>query len=686
MQYFQSSSWNSRAPQRPWQTALLVLGLILVFALWFGTRVYIFNHYQRADNPVQHPMTKIFHDMAISMDEGHALGEINVTRIMRNKEVKPTEPYPAEMKDGDEYRQFQTLDPGYGAVYWAARHIFYFIPDTLMRPVMLQLFLDAVILFALYFTFYRWGWLPGVAAGALYSLNIVFAHSAAVPWYYFWDGAVCVIAMIGILKLYRIAHDDDPPRLFLILTAILIGIALGCGVWIRSSWFIFAPILLLSCLFSKTLRPWLIYAFLAYALLAGAMVWRATTLSGELSYSTRMSWHTAFQGLGRHPNPYGFEDNDLYLFDRTQREHGLEYNLTSYAKEDDAMKEDFLALWQKDSGYIVRSISQRIFSNVFFNFNDVQQPFWNQGMLLLAFVGLLFGVWLLGELALISVLSAIMFGALNFGYGFVYYITREYAYATQMLLLFGVVVAVAGMVELARRLYNREWLNFRDTRVNPANIVFAAGAGIMMLLCIPPVQQYLTPDQAISMHWDSPDKVGFIPILGLQYQIDQMPEAERDRFIKFAKSSITKNVDGPPDPGYQFAAQHLRHVTFTNRDGKAGMFWIRQTTDDDAYQALTRATQSILGVGYDWITAFELNDPESWDGKLLKFKLLPNDLLPAERANELLIAKFANWNWELTPLEDGEYIALHTGKDCSDTRRQLSIYFSHQCGDMNGSN
>lgn len=681
MDYFRISGWRPDGALKPWQTTLLIAGLILVFGFWFATRVYTFNHFQRFDNPVVHPMTKIFHDMAISMDEGHGFGEINVSRIMRNKDAPLTEPYPAKAEAGDEYRQFQTVDPGYGAVFWAARHIFFFIPDTVQRPIMLQLFFDAVLLFMLYFTFYRWGWFPAVASGLLYSANIVFAHAAATPWYHFWDGLICAAAFIRLLWLYRAAREEEPSKTFLILNAIGVGVVLGLGVWLRSSWFIFAPILLIGCLFSKTIRPWIIYSILAYGLLSGAMVWRATELKGEFAYSTRMSWHTAMQGLARNPNNYGLEDNDLYLFTRAHDEQGVNYNLTDYSDEDSAMQKNFAELWQNDPAFVTRSIAQRIFSNIFFNFDDQQQPLWNQGMVLFALIGLMFGAWLMGELGFLAILSAIMFGAINFGYGFVYYITREYAFATQMLLLFGVVTAIAGLCEIAKRLWHRDWFNFRDPNVNPALIVFAVSAFIFLVLLVPPVQQYLTPNPKISVNWDSPNGIDVMSFLGLQNQVGELTEAQRQKFIQFAKKETTQKSPGPDETVFQYAMQHLRHVTFTNRDGHSGTFWINKKTDDDSYQVLSRASDSITGVGYEWINEFDVSNPDTWQGEVLQFKLLPNDHLPPEMLDKLLTEKFSQWNWKLQNIGDNEYRAMHIPGGCSETRKQLAQYFSHQCGD-----
>ena len=129
------------------------------------------------------------------------------------------------------------------------------------------------------------------------------------------------------------------------------------------------------------------------------------------------------------------------------------------------------------------------------------------------------------------------------------------------------------------------------------------------------------------------------------------------------------------------ARQHLRHVTFTNGDGTAGVFWIHKNTDDNAYQVLTRAAKSIAGLGYEWIKGFEIGDPETWDGKILKFKLMPNNILPQEKLDELLMQKFAHWNWQLTNIGDNTYIAKHAGGSCSATREQLKTYFTRQCGE-----
>lgn len=667
------------APQRPWRAVWAILGIMIVFALWFGTRVYVFNHFQDAAHPATHPMTRAYQEMAVSLDEGRALGEINVSRFARNRDADAGKPYPAEQKEGDVYENYRVFDPGYGLIFHAARKILYFMPDTVMRPVMLQLFLDGTLLAALFFTFLRWGWLPAVGAGILYSSSIVFALASATPWYHFWDGLFCTFAMLQLLWLYRLGQGEDEHPGFKIFLACLIGITLGCALWLRSSWFAFAPVLLIAGLCWRPMRPWLLISILVYGLFAGGMIWRATGLNDALSFSTRTSWHTAFQGLGRNPNIYGFEDNDSYLIDRAYQEDNVDYNLTDYRAQDAAMKNKYMALWEADPAYIMQSVAQRMFSNIFFNFNSDHHPFWNHGFLLLALLGVICGLWLGGEFAFFAILSGGMYLMLNFAYAFVYYITREYSVPTQMLLLFCNAIGFAGIIEFARRMWRRDWLDFRNGKVSTALIALMGIACMMVILLLPPVQKYLTPNQPVTQSWDSPLTVNLVFYYGLRAQIDQLPEQEQKRLLNFMAAETIKKSDGPDEPVYQFAEQHLRHVIFTNQDGKSWIFWLSKNTDRDSYEALTRSARSIAGLGFDWIQGFEVVNPESWDGKLLQFKLLPNPLLDPAQEDALLQQKFKNWNWKLTQTGDREYMAEHSGAGCPESRRQLNVYFDFGC-------
>lgn len=667
-------------PAGPWQKLPYVASLIIVLSVFLYLRIYTYTSFQHLDYTSTHPMTRVYQEMAVSMKEGHALGEINLDRFSRSKMGKPGEVYPIQAEKGDRYCQFKSLDPGYGAVFYAARELFKFTADNAARPVYLQMFVDLFLVLALYATFYRWGFLPAVAASTLYSLNVIFALASATPWYHFWDGSFFAFSMLGLLWLYRLAKQENPPNNLIAILAVAIGLLLGANVWIRSSWFIFAPMMMGLCLFSKTLRPWLLAIFISFALLAGGMVVRSTTLSGHFAYSTRMSWHTAFQALGRAPNKYGFEDSDLHLQERAKNVYGIDFNLCDYSQQDNAMKTDYMALMKEDPGYVAQSFVQRLFSNIFFNFNHGGNPFWNSGMLALAWLGLLFALWQRGEHAFFISLSAAMYFLINGSYALVYFVQREYAYPTQMLLLFGAIAALSGVIAMAGKLLSGWWPRLVTEKLNASNLIFALTALFMMILFIPPVQKYLTPSEQMSFDWDAPEDIGIFAYLELRQEIESLTPTQKQRFIAHVhKVTDSKKPWLNNDVIFQYATDHLHHVTFTNKGGSFGTFWINRDINLDTYEALTRSTKYILGVGYEWIKVFQAKDPKTWGGEYIHFKLLPNTQLLPERVKELMTAKFNDWNWDLRQIDEDEYEAKYRGFRCSDTRVQLSQYFNHQC-------
>ncbi len=673
---FDATNPNAQA----WRKFFFALGLVIVLAGWAGTRVYLIFNFE----PMHHAMTKVFKDIAVSLDEGHKFGEVNEMRLMRNLDFSSKEVYKTDRQPGDKYCAFKTLDPGLGGIYAAANKIMFFIPDTEMRIISIQLFLDALLVIFFYLTFYRWGWIPAVFGALLYASHSVFALSADAAWYHFWDGLVATLSVLLLLWIYRL-QKDDRPKAMLITLAILLGLILGAGVWIRSSWFIFAPIMLgASAIFSKTLRPWLIYPAVIYVLFAGGMVMRATQLSGHLAYSTRMSWHTAFQALGHYPNQYALEDDDLYLFERSHQEDHINYNFCDYSQEDQVMKQKYQALWHDNPGYIVHSIAQRMFASIFGNFSDQNFVFWDHYILFAAWAGLMFGLWLGGDMQVLALLAAMMYVLINTAYSFVYYIHREYSYPTQMMNIFGSAVAVAGLCELVRRAIRRDWPKWDKDKIQPVNIGLLFSAIVAVVLFFPPVQQYFTPNPVITVRWDTPPVIMGKAFMKLHERIDALPPAVHARLIAFMKSHTENHISGPDDPVYQYVIQNLREASFTNLDGSGGEFWFNRKVDSDTYEPLARASQSIAGVGYAEISSFDVADPATWEGKQLRIKLVPNTLLSAQRVDELMIKKFDHWNWDLRALGNGEYIGAHVHDGCSETRLQLARYFNHQCGELNG--
>jgi len=677
MQLQWQKPWDENTA-RKWRPFFFTLGLVIVMISWFGTRVYLIYNFQ----PMHHAMTKVFKDMSVSMDEGRPFGEINLSRVARNLDFSPVQVYSRAAAPGDHYCQFKILDPGLGIVYATANKAMFFIPDTEMRIVCVQLLLDALLVVFLYLTFYRWGWLPAVFAGVLYSSHSIFAMSADTAWYHFWDGMVATWSMLLLLWIYRLAKAPERMPRVIITIAILLGLVLGAGVWIRSGWFIFVPVLLGFCLFFKTLRPWIKYAFVAYLIFAAGMLWRATELSGHLAYSTRMSWHTAFQALGRYPNPYGLEDDDLYLFERSHREDGVNYSLCDYSHEDQAMKKKYMALWRSDRSFVVHSVAQRMFSSIFGNFSDQNFQFWDHYVLFAAWLGVMLGLWLGGEFQFFALGAALMYIVINVAYSLVYYIHHEYSYPTQIMNIFGATVAVAGLCKLARRAIAHDWPKMNPDKIHPAAIGLLISALLAVILFLPPVQKYFSPNLVITYRWDTPPGMMASDYTQMLARVHALPLATRDRLITFFKSHIHKKFNGPDEPLFQFAMGNLRKGTFTNQDRHVGEFWYNQKINIDTYEALARSAKSIAGLGYDWISGFDAARSETWEGNELRFKLLPNAQIPMETVDHLLIDKFAMWGWAVRPLGQGEYLAVHTQDGCSETRTQLAKYFNHQCGEL----
>lgn len=642
--------------------------------VWFGSRVYLHFHLE----PMWHPMAKAYQDMAVSLNDGAPLGEINLSRIARNKWVTPVEPYKTETLPGDQHCQYRALDPGYGMIFAAARQIFFFVPDSQMRPVLLQLFFDFLTPFLLFATFYRWGWLAAVGSVVLYSVNSVFAVSAITAWSYYWDGLTAMLSMITLLWLYRLAREKRESRWPLVMLAIVLGVILGAGVWLRNSWFVFGIALLGMAAFSKTLRPWLIVAAVAFGILAGGMAVRSTELNGYPSLSTRMVWHTAFQGMGKFANPYGMEDNDLYVFSRSYQRDGIDFNYCDYNAHDLAIQEHVKALWQTDPEFIVRGIAQRIFGNVFLNFNFGHYPLWNYGVLAFAWLGMLLAVRAGGEMRMFAVISFVMFLLMCGAYAFVYYLFRQYSTPTQGLLLFCGVCVLGALGQGIAAVRNGTWRwklpTWGRNNATAASLILGVSALGIMVLMLPPVQRYLTPNFPISLKADVKDG-DLQAAKKMEEGLASLPPAKRAQFIEFVRQKTgSTNTQA-------FVKKHLKYAVFANTDGSQIPVFFVKKTSIDAHEVLLRASQSIQGVGFAQLSAYDLNRPSSWDGSEIRFRLLENNLLPPKTVEALLQEKFTEWNWKLMQRTDGEYLAKHTGTLCSPIRRQISQYFPDQCDD-----
>ena len=666
------------------RSLVFVLGLVLVLTAWSGVRFHLlvsnlYGHF------IYHPSTTIFQDMAVTMGEGRSLGEINLTRIQRNMRLFGEENISTERRPGDIYCNFRSLDPGFGIINAAANKIFFFMPNMGMRLIALQVILDGGLAVLIFLTFYPWGWVPAVFAGVLYSLHEIFALKALTVWYHFWEGLVGTLSLLIIFWLYRLSKSVRPRTRTLMALAVSLGLTLGCGVWLRSSWIILSPILLfITAIGVKTLRPWLACALLIYALFAGGMIWRASSLSGHFTISTRMLWHTAFQALGRYANPYGLEDDDLYVSERAYQEAGINYNPCDFGAEDRVTKKDYLTLWQQDSGFILQSFVQRSFDSIFSNASDIgkftgvktvwfRDLFWDRGMLSLAWLGIVIGLWLGGEYGMFSVVSIFMYLTLNICYALVYYIDYDYAYLTQVMIVFSATGAIAGILEMIRR-YCRagSFGNLPNPRSAFAALLISLAGGFALLL--PSMHAYVTPHHAVSDHWQAASEISAMDP-SLRQRMDQLSEARRTHLLAFLKAHGAQGADAY-DLLFHYAAKNLWQSEFSNADGKVHVLWFSKQVN---HRPIMRASQSIEGVGYEWVDGFDPARPESWDGMELHFKLLPNNLLPPQRIDALLKEKFSFWGWQLQSLGDREYLAKHTGDLCTPMQIQMAPYYFPKC-------
>jgi hypothetical protein len=140
----------------------------------------------------------------------------------------------------------------------------------------------------------------------------------------------------------------------------LAGAVLGFGVWMRGSWWPLSLFLLVAAATSPVLRKHLLAAAIAFAIVATPQVVRSSIARGQLTLSTRAVWHVAMVGLGYYPNPYGLGLRDEIVFNLTRDKYGVPFRSEDYYAHDQAAKKEFLSIWQKDRGFVIRSFLGRL--------------------------------------------------------------------------------------------------------------------------------------------------------------------------------------------------------------------------------------------------------------------------------------------------------------------------------------
>src|SRR5258708_10970157 len=138
------------------------------------------------------------------------------------------------------------------------------------------------------------------------------------------------------------------------------GFVLGCGVWVRASWWPIALFLFGVAVVTPVLRRQSLWLALVFGLLAAPQVYRSSRARGSLALSSRATWHVALVGLGYYPNPYGLEEKDEAVFRLTREKYGVPFRMEDYAEPDRAAKQEVLSILSRDPGFVLRSFGARL--------------------------------------------------------------------------------------------------------------------------------------------------------------------------------------------------------------------------------------------------------------------------------------------------------------------------------------
>jgi hypothetical protein len=194
-------------------------------------------------------------------------------------------------------------------------------------------------------------------AAFLYSSNQVFFDLLSFPFYYYWDIPLAFIVLGGLLLAYR-----RPAEAAAWLS--LVAAVLGFGVWLRGAWWPWGAFLFALAALTPRLRKHLALASLVFCVVAAPQVARASYARGRPTLSTRTVWHVALVGLGYYPNPYGLAADDLVVFKLTKDKYGVEFRSEDYVRHDEAARQEYLAIWKKDPGFVIRSFVGRLIESV----------------------------------------------------------------------------------------------------------------------------------------------------------------------------------------------------------------------------------------------------------------------------------------------------------------------------------
>jgi len=685
---FQSQINNPKPYLLDRQQWLAIFLLMVCFVAWFVMRFDYIYMYQIPPHQTIHPNYYTFHDMSQSWLSGKKLGVIDVSRMLINSHRLMVSDYLTHVSSKDTYCTYLALDPGFGVIVTVARALMFGLPDSYLRTESLQLICDGIMLFAIFLTFLRMGPWSAAAAGLLYAVHPVFAYQAIFPFQYFWEGWLFAVAFLSIIWARRCVLSEK--RIVAIVLIILAALAAGFVLWVRSTALIVALAVLLVFLTVPSLRRYCGIFFLVFALTICPQVMRASSVMGHFALSTRMSWHTAFQALGHYPNQYGLEDEDLYVFKKTEQDHGIQYNYCDYSKHDAAAHEEFMAMWHKDPGYVTRSIVSRIITNVLFNYDFDLLGYGSLLFSLMGLVALLYALRRGGENLFIAGMMAVIYLGYCGAVGLVYYMAPPYAYVAQLALLFMLPSFVQAVLSLGEtlvtqpsELFQRHYWDWDDNvpiakKVFTVVIVlaFTVGGGLL----IPSVRDYIFPNRPYQNLWILYGQPSLDDNQKLMHEWEGLHDKRKKAFLDLVYKNVPKTDNVSYDVSHYIAdnLQTMVYLERTENEKEHALFTYSQYKVD-ALQALDAISLSILGWRSETIELFNIEDPDSWDGRKIHIKLIPTSERAGVDYQGMAKEKFARFNYEVTWLGPNELVARHNDHGCDALRTVLGIFYHGYC-------
>jgi hypothetical protein len=350
--------------------AVLAAAVVSAIALvWVNSRILMMRRNAAGGRPVVLSGYYVYHGMAEALREGR-VGQFDMTALRAYSALNdPLAPYtrtpPGTAQD---WRHFYTLDIGYLFIVELARLAFPTLPDNILRALALQFTADALLVVALYAFFSQSSAATGAAAALLYSANAVFTTLVSIAYYSYWDIPLTFI-VTGAVAIALKGPQRSAVAVF------VLGVALGCGVWLRGTWWPLALFTFAVVGSVQRLRRQLVPAVVAFCLIVAPQVARSSVARGGPTLSTRAVWHVALVGLGYYPNPYGLEPTDESVFKLTREKYGIEFRSEDYYVHDQAARQEFFAILRSNPRFVVTSIFGRLKESVMGTTKDSQPSY-----------------------------------------------------------------------------------------------------------------------------------------------------------------------------------------------------------------------------------------------------------------------------------------------------------------------